>query len=62
MNNEFNWKELQGKSLLINYAEDIDWQGENGVKVETAIGFDKVSGKYYVLHVKKEILKQEETA
>ncbi len=59
MNNEFNWKELQGKSLLINYAEDIDWQGENGVKVETAIGFDKVSGKYYVLHMKKEMLKEE---
>ena len=32
---------------------------ENGVKVETAIGFDKVSGKHYVLHVKKEILKEE---
>ena len=60
MNNEFNWKELQGKSLIISYAEDIDWQGENGVKVETAIGFDKVSGKYYVLHQDKKFLRKDE--
>lgn len=60
MNNEFNWKELKGKSLLINYAEDIDWQGENGVKVETAIGFDKVSGRYYVLYQEKKFLRKDE--
>lgn len=60
MNNEFNWKELQGKSLLINYAEDIEWIGENGVRVETAIGFDKVSGKYYVLHQDKKFLRKDE--
>ncbi len=60
MNNEFNWKELQGRSLLINYAEDIDWQGGNCVKVETAIGFDKVSGKYYVLHQDKKFLRKDE--
>lgn len=60
MNNEFNWKELQGKSLLINYAEDIDWEGSNGVKVDTAIGFDKVSGKYYVLYQDKKFLRKDE--
>ncbi len=60
MNNEINWKELQGKSLLINYAEDIEWEGSVGVKVQTAIGFDKVSGKYYVLHQDKTILRKDE--
>jgi len=60
MNDEFNWKELQGKSLLISFGEDIDWQDNNGVKVETAIGFDKVSGKYYVLHQDKKFLRKDE--
>lgn len=57
MINTFNWKELSGSNLAITYAEDIEWDTTKspavGVKVETAIGFDKRTGKYYVLNVNK---------
>lgn len=56
--NTFNWKELAGANLAINYAEDIDWSSGKGVKVETAIGFDKETGKYYVLHQDKQYLEE----
>ena len=58
MVNTFNWKELAGANLAINYAEDIDWSSGKGVKVETAIGFDKRTGKYYVLNVNKRDLEE----
>lgn len=60
MINTFNWKELSGVDLLVSYAEDIEWDTTKspavGVKVETAIGFDKRNGKYYVLHTNKQHL------
>lgn len=58
MINTFNWKELAGANLVINYAEDIDWSSGKGVKVETAIGFDKRTGKYYILHQDKQYLEE----
>lgn len=55
-----DWKDLSGSNLAITYAEDIEWDTTKspavGVKVETAIGFDKRTGKYYVLHMNKQYL------